>query len=82
MSWGVPSTEAYINEEVVLKGIHDLRARSAGVQMGCGSVGVPGEGRMLVDDRFPCSAVGQKIRVTVIGPEDTYTSNLFVGKSV
>ncbi|TCC58272.1 fibronectin type III domain-containing protein [Kribbella pittospori] len=39
------------------------------------------EGHMLVDDRFPCSAVGQKVWVTVTGPEGTYTSNIFVWKS-
>jgi hypothetical protein len=39
------------------------------------------KGNMVVDDRFPCSAVGQTVWVTVEGPEGTYTSNKFVWTS-
>jgi hypothetical protein len=35
------------------------------------------QGQLLVDDQFPCSAVGQLVWATVTGPEGTYTSNKF-----
>lgn len=39
------------------------------------------QGNQTIDDRFPCNAVGQKVWVTVEGPEGTYTSNKFVWPS-
>jgi hypothetical protein len=39
------------------------------------------KGQLLVDDQFPCSAVGQLTWVTVKGPEGTYTSNKFFWKA-
>ncbi len=40
------------------------------------------EGHLLVDDRFPCGALGQLVWATVTGPDGTtYTSNKFRWKS-
>lgn len=39
------------------------------------------KGGMVIDDRFPCNAVGQTVWVTVEGPGGTYTSNTFTWTS-